>query len=201
MKTRTVLALLLLSFVALPTSGQNPAQDYYWSKFKVEHGNGKATVSADNGRPLWMALNALKKEYGWAISYEEPIYGDTETAPAHNAVWDSKHPERPSRVPAGHGFATTYPEDGNTATSLQQQLAIVEKVVSSYNSSQNPGVFSVSVLNNGQTDVIGRSREAAAGSPSLLDTTVTVPPGEMSASKALSNLVDALSSTSGAPVK
>ena len=201
MKTQVAFAPAFLLLFAASLCGQNPAQDHYWNTFKIEHGSGTATVSADDGRPLWMALNALKKEYGWSISYEEPIYSETETAPAHNGVWDSRHPERPSRAPAGHSFTARYPEDANTATSRQQQLAIVKTVVSSYDSTQNPGTFRVIVLGNGQIDVVGQSRAAATGNPGLLDTAVAVPPGTMSAAQALSNFVEALSSTSGVPVK
>lgn len=201
MKTRVVFGLLFLSFFAATLCGQNPAQDDYWNTFKVEHGSGTATVTAENGRPLWMALNALKKEYGWAINYEEPVYSEAETAPAHNVVWDSKHPERPSRAPAGHSFSATYPEDRNTPASRQQEVAIVNNVVASYNRTQNPGTFRLTVLGNGEIDVIGQSRGAGAESPSILDTSITLSPGATSAAKALSNLVQALSSSSGVPVK
>jgi hypothetical protein len=51
----------------------------------VEHSANSATVVANNPRPLWMAVVALRHEYGWLIDYEDPIYRVGDTQEVRNA--------------------------------------------------------------------------------------------------------------------
>jgi hypothetical protein len=37
----------------------------------VEHGYLSATVTANNARPLALAIGAVRAEYGWVVDYEE----------------------------------------------------------------------------------------------------------------------------------
>lgn len=39
--------------------------------------DGTVTIMASSPRPLWQALEAVKRRYGWTLDYEDPLYRKT----------------------------------------------------------------------------------------------------------------------------
>ncbi len=69
MKVHSVLAVLVaglaLSSQALPEQSPNLSANI------VRESDGTLLVSAGGPRPLWQAVDALRKRYGWTVDYEE----------------------------------------------------------------------------------------------------------------------------------
>jgi hypothetical protein len=197
----TVFLLVIVGIVPV-AAGQNAQPDHhYWTAAQVQHWEGAATVHSEDVRPLWMALNAIQREYGWVIDYEDPIYSlETESTVSHNAQWESLHAGKPSRLPAGTSFSSKYPEDSRKSISASQRQSVIEKIVADFNASPNPGHFEVHQAGPNRVHVIGYSRSAKGVRRSVLDTPVTLSPGTMSGMEALNKLVQALSEASGTQV-
>jgi hypothetical protein len=192
-----LLIALAVSLTAI-AEGQDAQPRDKWNKPKVNHGKGSATVESDDPRPLWMALIALEAEYGWIIDYEEPIYSADESVTRPNAKWDSLHPGKPSRVPAGKAFASEYPESPGGFSDTAQRMSVLRKVVADYNQSSNPGAFEVRFASPRRIHVIGYSRKG--DKTALLDREVTLAAGKIGGLDAVKNLADALSQASGVKV-
>jgi hypothetical protein len=196
------LSLIIFALILVgEAAGQQSRPDDFWSAAQVRHATGTATVVLHGPRPLWMALLAVEREYGWLVDYEDPIYQEaTESVVQHNLQWDTLHPGVPSRVPAGTTFSSTYPEDSQTPASTTQRQVILAKIVSDYNASANPGRFELRVAGPGRINIVGYSRHAPAGRGTPLDSLVTIKTGTRGAVDALQELADALTKTTGIKV-
>lgn len=183
-------------------AGQNRQRsEVIAAPLQVRHSSGTASVTSTDPRPLWDALNAMGREYGWVIDYEDPIYSETtESIPTHNSKWESLHPGRFSRIPAGKSFTAKFHEDSTTANSSSFRLTVIQKVVQDYNASDNPGTFQVRVGSRNRIDVIGYSRASKDNQRSLLDTPITFNAANLSTMEALSSFVGVLSVKSGTKV-
>ena len=53
---------------------QVQSQSHFMRRAMVEHHAGSATVVANDPRPLFQAITAVREEYGWVVDYEEPPY-------------------------------------------------------------------------------------------------------------------------------
>lgn len=198
-------SLMFLTTVIMLTTGnldhlsaQQGPLNPFWTAGKVEHEAGTAAakvVSADP-RPLWMALNALEREYGWVIDYDDPIYSQAETTAQNNPQFESRHPGKVSRMPSGTTFETTFTEPAGNANS---PVAVISKIVTDYNASGNPGHFEVRADAAGNIEVVGSS-SFSANQIDILNTFVEIPAGEARSLDALQSLTNALTSSTGIKV-
>lgn len=199
MKTGISSALLLLVVESsMVLFGQSAPVDRFWTAGAIRHAKGSATITSSDPRPLWMAMNALEREYGWAIDFDDPLWGITETAAQHNPQWESLHHGTQSRLPSGTQFQSTFAED---PTGIHSPIAVIRAIVDDYNKSGNPGRFEVHALPSGHIEVIGYSQESAHSTLDLLATQVSLPArNSVGRLEALNDLVNALSSASGIKV-
>ena len=129
----------------------------YMPEGVISYHDGTETITCDSPRPLLQAIDAVSEEYGWDVSYEDPPYqGKHDVIDMTNPKWRETHPDAPyTPGPSGGPFQSTYPEQAYVANSLGQEQQVLEKIVSDYNKSGNPGHFVVRVLADGAFDVVG----------------------------------------------
>lgn len=184
----------LLAAIALPLASQERA---------ITRHNGAATISINDPRPLAQAIIALRQEYGWAVDYEEPPWeGASELRDLSSAAWHASHPgARGFVVPSGGKFQSTYTEAPDMWSSASGELAVLEKVVSDYNASGNPGRFAVREQADGSYAVVPVSAENGNGNVisvhPYLDTVISIPSGTRSADTTMDLILSATSATTG----
>lgn len=153
----------------------------YMERAEVHHLANSATVSANSPRPLAQALTALSEEYALVIDFEDPPYYSKydlvdDTAPE----WRAAHPKAKGvTVIGGDGFQTRLPDNLNADSSSAEEEHILDRVTSDYNTSGNPGRFSVRNEGDGRFAIVGISVKDESGqdeakSP-ILDTPISVP--------------------------
>ncbi|MGA3323641.1 MAG: hypothetical protein ABSF45_04155 [Terriglobia bacterium] len=202
--SRLILVIMAIGVAGgtLRAQGALSPHQYMLEGVVTHHGNTGA-VSADYGIPLYQAVTAIGQEYGWAIQYEDPPFsGKHDLIDLTNPAYRSAHPGTEVRLgPAGGPFKSTYPESPSMWTSPRMEPEVLEKVVSDYNQSGNPGHFTVRGLSDGTFDVIGDGLHDDSGadvpSQPVLDTRITVPLATRNGNDALQAVLDTLSSRIG----
>ena len=175
----------------------------YMQQGVVKHHDGAATVKADHARPLNQAVAAVREEYGWTVNYEDPPYQSKYgVMDMTNPKYRAEHPDAPVRLgPAGGAFQSTYPETPSMWNSSATEQQVLEKVVSDYNKSGNPGNFTVSHLPDGNFDVIGDSIHNDTGAGvhivPILDTPIYIPRATLSGYGVIQAILNALSAKTG----
>lgn len=48
--------------------------------------DGTVTIMASSPRPLWQALEAVKRRYGWTLDYEDPLYQKNQIVPGPGKI-------------------------------------------------------------------------------------------------------------------
>jgi len=176
---RTILSLTLL-FALLSAVAAEPQR---FPGGAVHHAYGAATVTANNARPMLVAVDALRQEYGWLLDYEDPPYQSPyELREGNSPTWRAAHPNGPPPwAPAGGEFSSTFAERPGlrAAATDDEKLQVLNKVVSDYNQSQNPGNFEVRRQSDGTYVISGNAVRDDIGSkraiPPILDTTISIP--------------------------
>ncbi len=194
--------LMLLTGCAIAAGAQGSGR-HYMDRANILHNQGLATVDANDPRPLLQAVTAVREEYGWAVDYEDPPYSGTV-----DLVRDSSMCRQPCGkgflIPAGGAFQSTYPEGPDMWSSANAELQTLEKIVSDYNATQNPGKFVVREQADGSYAVIGDYVENSAGAevsvPPILDIPISLPSSTRSAAVTTDLILDALNKASGTVV-
>ncbi|MGH9352772.1 MAG: hypothetical protein ACRD2G_11530 [Terriglobia bacterium] len=170
-----------------------PAPHVYMRHGVIERHAGSATVKADAADPLMDAIAAVSEEYGWVVDYEDPPYKGGTDVTYH----PSPRPGVPSyKIVAGGAFQSTYTEMPKMWSSPAAKLEVLQKIVSDYNQSGNPGNFVVRDLADGSFDVIGTSIHDSSGADiaiePILDTTISIPSAARSVGATLDAILHAL---------
>lgn len=171
----------------------------YMERAIILHNRSSATVEANSGRPLFQAITAVREEYGWVVDYEDPPYqGSVDLAP--DASISRQSGGRIFMVPAGGAFRSTYPETPHIWGSTSEEFQVLDKVVSDYNATQNPGKFVVRALHDGSYAIIGQSFENSAGGEvsvrPVLDTPISLPGTTRNGVVTIKAILDALNKAS-----
>jgi hypothetical protein len=201
MRTAT-LCLLALAGCAV-AAGAQANHKHYVRRAKVVHQGSSAVVEANDPRPLLQAITAVREEYGWEVDYEDPPYSGT-----FDLVRDASMCRQPCGegflIPAGGAFQSTYPETPHIWSSPNEELQILDKIVSDYDATQNPGKFEVIQQSNGSYAVVGEFIEDDSGTEvpvhRILDTRISLATATRSAAVTIGLIQDALSKASGTDV-
>lgn len=199
-----VLAGLVILSGAL--HAQQSSEQHKFMENAVINANGAtSTVTAYSGEPLYLAISAVREEYGWVVDYEDPPYQSTyDLVDRATPGWHALHPGKPFLVPAGGAFQSTYPVASDIWSSSASEREVLEKIVSDYNQSGNPGAFSVRQQSDGSFAVVGISIKDINGNKqpvgAILDTLVTVPTAQRSLMETLKLIAQALWLKSGIKV-
>ena len=171
----------------------------------VEHAHGSGIVTANAPRPLSQAMDAIREEYGWTVDYEDPPYAnEPDLVDITDPNWRAAHPGAlGARGIAGGAFRSQFKEDATTATSGGEEAAL-RSIVSDYNSSGNPGKFTVRREGSERLAIVGSSVKNEAGQdldvPAILDTLISLPAAQRSALECLTAIASELSIKSGKTV-
>ncbi len=201
------LGCLLELFLALWLStGQAQQQGGYAPFAVVQHRGLTATLDANDPRPLLQAILAIREEYGLILDFEDPPYQSTyDLVDRAVPAWRAAHPDSKRGMgPAGSAFHSEFPEGPNVATSLEEEEQALQKIVSDYNASGNPGKFAVRRETAGRFAIIGVSSKDDIGrerpiSP-VLDTPISIPSAQQSAYETINLILKVLSVQSGVKV-
>ncbi|MGH9327773.1 MAG: hypothetical protein ACRD2B_13980 [Terriglobia bacterium] len=170
-----MVAMVVLALCAASYAQRPWVPHHYMLHATISHHAGTATVKADAADPLADAITAVSEEYGWVVDYEDPPYSGTDLT-IHPSVGPGL---QPYTIVAGGAFQSTYPEAPSMGSSRAAELTALEKIVSDYNASGNPGDFTVMSLPDGNYDVVGIStRDNSGGLVSvkpLLSTIISIP--------------------------
>jgi hypothetical protein len=202
--TPTVTLLLIGVALSYCQNGSKPPE--YKDHAIMSTSDNILTISASDPRPLLQAIDALSRYYGLTIDYEDPPYtwhGDLRdmTSP----VWRSEHPREPGVMGVAGGEFIAHVSLIRDNKHVVSARSYVEKVVSEYNKSGNPGRFTVYEEGPNAIAVVGTSEKNANGnitdvSP-VLDTKVNIPREERSLGDALSAILGQVTQTSGTVVE
>lgn len=194
----TLICFVVFSIAVLAQERQQQFTD----RAQVLHQQSLATVVANDPRPLDQAITAIRKEYGWAVSFEDPPYKscfDLVESAQLLAESGVHH-----RIPAGGAFQSTYPEGAGLWSSASEEEQVLDKVVSDYNASGNPGKFVDRKQANGTYTIIGDQVEDDNGTGvpvrSVLDTPITIPTETRSAGATINLIMETLTSRGGTKV-
>jgi hypothetical protein len=185
---------------------QAPTKPSFMDAAVVQHNGNTGTLTANSPRPLMQAVEAISQEYGWTIDYEEPPYqSHYDLVDVTDPKWRAGHPnEKGATGPAGGLFQSSFSEPPSIRTENAEEQ-VLEKLVTDYNSSGNPGKFAVRKETYGKYAVIGVSRRDETGKDeavsALLDTPISIPVQQRDARATLQLIADTLSATSRVNVK
>lgn len=199
-----VLAGLLIIGGALHAQ-QSSEHHKFMDHAVIKASGATSTVTAYSGEPLYDAISAVREEYGWLVDYEDPPYQSRyDLVDRATPRWQALHPGKPFLVPAGGAFECTYPVAPDIWSSPASEREVLEKIVSDYNQSGNPGTFSVRQQSDGSFAVTGIAVKDINGNKqpvgAILDTLVTVPTVQRSLMETLKLIARALSLNSGIKV-
>lgn len=218
MRVRLIIAATFLGFASIflsfivtaqqtsPKSSKLKVSNSNQSKNEavIQHKLGSAVITGKNARPLAQAIDAVKEEYNWAIDYEDPPY-ISELANTSDPNWKAAYPGDNSRpnslVPAGGVFQAEYEENSSLLSTPNGKRKILEKIVSDYNLSGNPGKFSVKQTGDQRFAIVGVSVKDQNGRDKdiipVLDTPITIPTEQRSSGKTLDLILNEVSRKTG----
>jgi len=174
----------------------------YRENADVRHLADSITITANDARPLAQVVTAISEEFAWIIDFEDPPYYSKydlvdDTAPE----WRAAHAvTKGVTVIAGDTFQTQFPKTSDTSASLPEKEHILEKVVSDYNQSTNPGRFIVRNEGEGRFAIVGthvkdgNGRDQAVSS--ILDTPISIPEETRDAYATIETILNALTAKS-----
>ncbi|MGH9351366.1 MAG: hypothetical protein ACRD2G_04270 [Terriglobia bacterium] len=166
----------------------------YMEYVMIQYQSGSATVVANSPRPLSQVLAATRKEYGWAVDYEDPPYRVSDLTSSS----DPRFPSRTFKVPAGGAFHSTYSEPPHMWSRTDSEAAALDKIVADYNESGNPGQFVVRPQSDGSYAVVGS--EPGSSALPILDTPISIPSGTRTLGDTLHLIAGAVSAATGVAV-
>jgi hypothetical protein len=202
---RRMLAFWFL--LGLPSSllAQAPEKQSFMSAGVVQHHGTAGTLTANDPRPLIQAIAAISQEYGWTVDFEDPPYrSHFDLVDDTDPVWRTNHPNAKgvTRV-SGGVFQSNFPEP-STISSDSSEQQVLQKLVSDYNSSGNPGKFVVRKEAEDRYAVIAVSRRDETGKDqavgALLDTPISIPLQQRDATATLRLIADTLTANTGVKV-
>lgn len=197
--------IIITATILTGTSVYTQQQNSYGPRAALQRQNGTVSVTADDPRPLWQVVARVRKEYGWVADYEEPAWrSSADLRDISAAAWHAAHPGRAGFVvPAGGAFHSSYTETADLWGSSGGELKVLDKIVSDYNVSGNPGQFVVRAQMDGSCAVLGAEvgESGLSASPgSILNTPITLATAARSAANTLTLILGSISSTTGIAV-
>lgn len=204
MRRMLVLLFMLSATCSFSLPAQAPKSPFMSAGFIQHHGT-TATLTANFPGPIVQAVEAVSREYGWIVDFEDPPFNShLDLVDATDPVWRASHPDSKgaTRV-AGGLFQSTFPEP-TAITSGDAEEQVLQKVVADYNASGNPGKFVVRKEAAARYAVVGISRRNDAGRDEavdvLLDTPITITLEQRDAAATLQLIADTLTATTGVKV-
>jgi len=202
---RLVIVVAAVMLLSIPAQAQDEVKERhkkYLDRAEVHHLGDSATITANSPRPLADTLMAVSQEYGWLIDFEDPpYYSAYDLVDDTDSAYRAAHPdEKGVTAVGGAAFQPRFPEILDRAASIPEQERILDKIISDYNESSNPGQFSLRKEGGGRFSVIGsyiknESGQDEAVNP-VLDTPITIKTETRNAYETIELIVNTLTNTS-----
>lgn len=194
-----------LAWLCEPAWAQSTIRPEYFDHARILHSGSVVTVTANDSTPLFQALDAVRLEYGWQISWEEaPCFSHFDLVDATAPKWRAAHPgEKGATRSAGGLFTGTFAEPKEASDSGAKRLALA-KMIEEYNATENPGRYVLLVDSDGQLTIVGTRVRNETGalqeiSP-LLDTPLTLAKVPRTVYDTIKSILGALQSATGKEV-
>jgi hypothetical protein len=140
------------------------AESKYLNRATISQAGETVHLSANDPRPLAQALDALQRQYGWLVNYEDPRYLSkldlvevTNPPQNRNAASDTR-----VHYPAGGAFNLDFP-NGAAPNSFPDEQTTLQLLVDAYNRSNNPGRFELRNTAEQKFDLVGTAAHDAMG--------------------------------------
>jgi hypothetical protein len=199
-----VCLLFSCSRQVVPLAGQQ-LQHNFMERATIHHQGSSAVVVANDPRPLMQAVDGVAREYGWAVNYEDPPYQSKyDLVDIVDPNWLAARPGMTrAKIPAGGSFQSIYPDSAGLSLGSGEEQ-VLEKIVSDYNVSGNPGEFKVLAQSDGSYSIVGCYVRDANGNPtavnSILDTLISIPTAKEQMAQTLNAILAALAAKTGTKV-
>lgn len=229
MKSIKLVASTILLVISAAFSQSKPEAASYLKEAQVSETEGTVHVIANSPRPLQQVLDALHKKYGWAIDYEDPRFtSQQDVVDVADPVTHAPHaqtlpaggkftvdfpavsvappaPAPPSQTSAPADSTKSAPASPVSATPVSdEEEKTVRLIVDAYNKSDNPGRFDVRKNSQGNLDVVGTaardSKDQISPQKPILDTRLTVPRRQRTATETIELLCKKLTTLRGTKV-
>jgi hypothetical protein len=165
-----------------------PPSTAYSKQAEIKMDGSKVQILANNPRPLLQILDALYRQYGWLVSYEDPRFvspADLMAAPG----------EGKKMLPAGGKFSI------ELAASETDETKALQSALDAYNASENPGRFDLRKIEPASFTLVGVQARNAAGKLApqhpVLDAPITVLKKKRTVSESLTVICRRVSSAQG----
>ena len=202
MRVMSVIVSAAIAWSVCACAQQTPQPGSVMLHAHVLHDKTSVLVLAHQARPLQSALAAIAEEYGWVIDFEDPPYRSRyDLVDNTDPQWHANHPseEGVTRI-AGEAFESEFQEGLDIGTPSGEER-VLNKIVSDYNTSGNPGKFAVHREGRGRYAVIGKFIKDESGRDrhvsAILDTPVSIATQRLSAMQAVALILDVLSVRTG----
>jgi hypothetical protein len=171
----------------------------------VQHQGTAGALTANDPRPLMQAIATISQEYGWTVDFEDPPYrSHLDLVDDTDPVWRANHPNAKGVTRVSGGLFQSNFDEPSTISSGNAEEQVLQKLVSDYNSSGNPGKFVVRKEADARYAVVGVSRRNDTGTDetvdALLDAAISIPVQQRTATATLQLIVDTLSAMTGVRV-
>lgn len=197
---------ITLVFLAGAAAGQAaaPARPEFLEYARIEQKDRQVSVSANSPRPLDQAIEAIRREYGWVIDYEDPMYTPSDLVDDTDPTWRADHPHEKgvTRV-AGGAFRAEFPMGNGMRIGSSDEEGVLEKIIADYRASGNPGEFTLRKEGDNRFAVVGvhKTRGIANDDAPVLDSIIDLPLRERNVAEALEEIVRAVSQKIGVTVE
>jgi hypothetical protein len=161
----------------------------------------KASIYANDPRPLDQAIRAIREQYGWIVDYEDPPYGPNDLVDDTDAKWRKAHPDAKgvTRVAGGIFRAELTLVDDMSSGSNGEEV-LLHDLITKYEGSGNPGRFELRRETPKRFSVVGIGPANGDVKP-LLDTMITIPAQERTTIDSIRLVLRAISEKSGYKVE
>jgi hypothetical protein len=160
----------------------------------VERKEGWATVMARGPSPMRQAVAAINKEYGWVVDFEEADYTSGFDLCQQGSMLEV----------AGTSFRSSYRETPDIKVSSVQEESVLERIVSEYNRSGNPGRFVIRKEGERRYAVVGEYVSNGQGQlqevTPVLDTPLSLPRARRKVFETIDLIILCLAKKTGARV-
>jgi hypothetical protein len=118
----------------------------YLAEPNIEESESWLEINANDPRPLANVLDALARQHGWHINYEDPQYAKADILDDTAPSWLREHPNgQHVYVVGGAAFSAKIAVDGRFT---DDPMKILPALVEAYNRSGNPGHFELRTTTN-----------------------------------------------------
>jgi hypothetical protein len=197
--------LVFLASVAAAQAAA-PVRPDFLEYVRIEQKDRQVSVFANSPRPLDQAIEAIRREYGWVIDYEDPVYAPSDLVDDTDPTWRESHPNGKgvTRV-AGGVFRAELSMGNDMSIGSSDEESVLDKTIADYRTSGNPGAFILKREDDNRYAVVGVDTKHSITDNQqvapVFNSRIAIPLRERTIAEALEEIVRAVSQKSGITVE